>query len=45
MIRIIGIDPGTTKIGFGIIDFEEKTKDISFQKFKAGEQKIQGKMP
>ena len=33
MIRIIGIDPGTTKIGFGIIDFEEKTKDISLVKY------------
>ena len=28
MIRIIGIDPGTTKIGFGIIDFNEKNKNI-----------------
>ena len=33
MIRIIGIDPGTTKIGFGIIDFEEKNKDVTLVKY------------
>lgn len=33
MLRIIGIDPGTTKIGFGIIDFDEKNKNTSLVKY------------
>lgn len=33
MIRLIGIDPGTTKIGFGVIDFDEKNKNISLVKY------------
>ncbi|MDR2401906.1 MAG: crossover junction endodeoxyribonuclease RuvC [Cytophagales bacterium] len=33
MIRVIGIDPGTTKIGFGVIDFDEKNKNIVLVKY------------
>ena len=33
MIRVIGIDPGTTKIGFGIVDFNEINKDTSLVKY------------
>jgi crossover junction endodeoxyribonuclease RuvC len=33
MIRIIGIDPGTAKIGFGVIDYEEQTKDVTLIKY------------